>query len=159
MLILNAGVSSLPQRTVTEDGIETQFQVNFLAHFLLTNLLMDELRAAAAPRILSVASVASYLPTAAVQLDNLQHRSPGVGRARCRSLTAVEERGAALGERRRGGAALPANCHAAPGSRAREGRVARTAARTEVAPRGGPRDNKPSHGAWVEGVTEIDKIR
>ena len=27
VLLLNAGVSSLPQRTLTEDGLETQFQV------------------------------------------------------------------------------------------------------------------------------------
>lgn len=77
VLILNAGVSSLPQRTLTEDGLEMQFQVNYLSHFLMTNLLIDELRAAPAPRILSVASVASYLPTAAVQLDDLQRGRPG----------------------------------------------------------------------------------
>ena len=82
VLILNAGVSSLPKRTLTEDGMETQFQVNFLSHFLLANLLMPSLRAAAAPRIISVASIASYLPTAAIQLDDLQ-RATTLGYGTC----------------------------------------------------------------------------
>ena len=109
VLLLNAGVSSLPQRTLTEDGLETQFQVrarparayrhprflsiarflprsrshrrpcpqvNYLGHFLLTNQLMPLLRAAPAPRVVSVASVASYLPTARIQLDDLQRAAP-----------------------------------------------------------------------------------
>eukprot|EP00308_Calcidiscus_leptoporus_P009006 CAMPEP_0119358688 /NCGR_PEP_ID=MMETSP1334-20130426/6827_1 /TAXON_ID=127549 /ORGANISM="Calcidiscus leptoporus, Strain RCC1130" /LENGTH=451 /DNA_ID=CAMNT_0007373231 /DNA_START=72 /DNA_END=1427 /DNA_ORIENTATION=+ len=76
VLILNAGVSSLPTRTLTADAMETQFQVNFLSHFLLTNLLMEPLRRAPAPRVVSVASIASYLPTAAVRLDDLQRAGP-----------------------------------------------------------------------------------
>jgi NAD(P)-dependent dehydrogenase (short-subunit alcohol dehydrogenase family) len=51
-------------------------QVNYLGHFLLTNQLMPLLRAAPAPRVVSVASVASYLPTAMIQLDDLQRASP-----------------------------------------------------------------------------------
>jgi NAD(P)-dependent dehydrogenase (short-subunit alcohol dehydrogenase family) len=50
--------------------------VNYLGHFLLTNQLMPLLRAAPAPRVVSVASVASYLPTARIQLDDLQRASP-----------------------------------------------------------------------------------
>ena len=76
VLILNAGVSSLPTRKITADAMETQFEVNFLAHFLLTNLLMESLRAAPSPRVISVASIASYLPTAAIRLDDLQRSQP-----------------------------------------------------------------------------------
>ena len=46
VLLNNAGVSAIPQRSETVDGNERIFQVNFLGHFLLTNLLMDALRGA-----------------------------------------------------------------------------------------------------------------
>nr|WPS94688.1 NADH-cytochrome b5 reductase 1 [Naematelia aurantialba] len=43
VLINNAGVMALGAFTQTEDGHETQFQVNFLAPFLFTNLVADKL--------------------------------------------------------------------------------------------------------------------
>lgn len=55
VLINNAGVVNL-QRTVTADGIETTFAVNHLAYFLLTNLLLERLRASAPARIVNVSS-------------------------------------------------------------------------------------------------------
>lgn len=51
VLINNAGVT-LPERTVTPDGIETTLAVNYLAPFLLTNLLLDVLKASAPARII-----------------------------------------------------------------------------------------------------------
>src|ERR1700722_4898423 len=42
VLINNAGIFS-PRRTMTEDGFETTFQVNYLSHFLLTQALLDPL--------------------------------------------------------------------------------------------------------------------
>ena len=51
----NIGVA-LTQRRVTPDGNETMLQVNHLSAFLLTNLLVDKLKAGAPARIINVAS-------------------------------------------------------------------------------------------------------
>lgn len=68
VLINNAGI--IPRkRSVTEDGFETQFAVNHLAYFLLTNLMLDVLRASAPSRILNVASQAHG---ASIPFDDLQ---------------------------------------------------------------------------------------
>ncbi|CAG9986909.1 unnamed protein product [Clonostachys byssicola] len=48
LLICNAGLMSCPEGR-TEDGFETQFGVNHLAHFLLFNLLKDALIAGSTP--------------------------------------------------------------------------------------------------------------
>lgn len=55
VLINNAGVF-LPARVETEDGLETMFQVNYLSPFLLTNLLLDELRRSEQGRIVNLSS-------------------------------------------------------------------------------------------------------
>ena len=55
ILINNAGVMDTPY-TKTEDGFELQFGVNHLAHFLLTNLLLERLKEAPAARVVNVSS-------------------------------------------------------------------------------------------------------
>jgi len=62
VLVNNAGVVNL-HRTVTVDGIETVFAVNHLAYFLLTNLLLDRLKASAPARVVNVASDAHRFGT------------------------------------------------------------------------------------------------
>eukprot|EP00058_Branchiostoma_floridae_P027899 XP_002613390.1 hypothetical protein BRAFLDRAFT_68398 [Branchiostoma floridae] len=57
VLINNAGVMRCPHWK-TADGNEWQFQVNYLSHFLLTNLLMDKLKAAEQGRIINTSSIA-----------------------------------------------------------------------------------------------------
>lgn len=56
ILINNAGVLMAPY-SKTEDGFELQFGVNHLAHFLLTNLLLERLKEAPAARVVNVSSV------------------------------------------------------------------------------------------------------
>ncbi len=55
VLVNNAGLT-LGDYRLTEDGIEMTFAVNHLAPFLLTNLLLDRLRASAPARVVTVAS-------------------------------------------------------------------------------------------------------
>jgi len=57
VLINNAAIIP-PKRTVTIDGIETQFAVNHLAPFLLTNLLIDMIKTSAPARIINISSTA-----------------------------------------------------------------------------------------------------
>jgi NAD(P)-dependent dehydrogenase (short-subunit alcohol dehydrogenase family) len=55
LLINNAGVMAIPQRT-TADGFETQFGTNHLGHFALTGLLIDRLMEADGSRVVTVSS-------------------------------------------------------------------------------------------------------
>jgi NAD(P)-dependent dehydrogenase (short-subunit alcohol dehydrogenase family) len=55
VLINNAG-ASFPGRRETVDGLEMTFAVNYLAPFLLTNLLLDMLKASAPARTVNVSS-------------------------------------------------------------------------------------------------------
>ncbi|MEJ7735283.1 MAG: SDR family NAD(P)-dependent oxidoreductase [Polyangiaceae bacterium] len=57
VLVNNAG-AILGERALTEDGIEATFAVNHLGYFLLTELLLDRLRASAPARVVVVASEA-----------------------------------------------------------------------------------------------------
>ncbi|KXT04569.1 hypothetical protein AC578_8670 [Pseudocercospora eumusae] len=56
LLINNAGVVSSERKT-TSDGLELQFGVNHIGHFLLTNLLMPKLLASGTPRVVNVSSL------------------------------------------------------------------------------------------------------
>ncbi len=70
LLVNNAGVM-LPSRQETSDGFETHFGTNHLGHFLLTNLLLDPLRAASQARVVNVASEAMQMSGLTRDLDDL----------------------------------------------------------------------------------------
>jgi NAD(P)-dependent dehydrogenase (short-subunit alcohol dehydrogenase family) len=57
VLINNAG-ALFGQRELSQDGLEMTFALNHLAYFLLTNLLLDPLKAADSARIVNVSSEA-----------------------------------------------------------------------------------------------------
>lgn len=69
ILLNNAGAVFM-QRQVSVDGIEMTFAVNHLAYFLLTNLLLDTIKASAPARIVNVSSNAHT--RAKIEFDNLQ---------------------------------------------------------------------------------------
>ncbi|RUS74792.1 hypothetical protein EGW08_017459 [Elysia chlorotica] len=57
ILINNAGVMACP-KTLTKDGLEMQIGTNHFGHFLLTNLLLDKLKACSPSRIVILSSMA-----------------------------------------------------------------------------------------------------
>lgn len=71
VLINNAGLFVL-NHTETGDGLETTFAVNYLAPFLLTNLLLDTLKASAPARIINVSSDAHV--GASLNMGDLQSK-------------------------------------------------------------------------------------
>lgn len=71
MLICNAGIMALPELQLVY-GLERQFVVNHLGHFLLTNLLIDNVKRAEQGRIVNVSSCAhEFAPEKGIEFDNL----------------------------------------------------------------------------------------
>ena len=69
VLLNNAG-GTFTTRQLTVDGIEMTFALNHLAYFLLTNLLLDTIKASAPARIINVSSDAHS--GGKIDFDNLQ---------------------------------------------------------------------------------------
>ena len=69
LLILNAGKMACP-REETKDGFESQLGTNHLGHFLLTDLILDKVKAAAPSRIIVLSSLAHV--NGKMNFDDLQ---------------------------------------------------------------------------------------
>lgn len=75
VLINNAGLAA-PERRLTEDGIESNFAMNVVAPFLLTRLLLPQLQASPAARVVNLTG-GSHPPR--IEPDNLQAERSFVG--------------------------------------------------------------------------------
>lgn len=78
VLVNNAG-GMLRRRTETVEGFETTFGVNHLGHFLLTDLLRDQLVASAPARVVTVASEAHRMARRGLPFSDLQATRRYVG--------------------------------------------------------------------------------
>ena len=71
MLILNAGIMALPQLEKVY-GLEKHLVVNHLGHFILTQRLLDQVKAAPQGRVVAVSSLGyRWAPPAGIEFDNL----------------------------------------------------------------------------------------
>jgi NAD(P)-dependent dehydrogenase (short-subunit alcohol dehydrogenase family) len=71
MLVCNAGIMALPQLEQVY-GLEKQFVVNHLGHFILVNRLLPQVKAAPQGRVVAVSSLGyRWAPPAGIEFDNL----------------------------------------------------------------------------------------
>src|SRR5262245_25858958 len=89
VLVNNAG-ALFAQRRESADGVEMTLALNHLAYFLLTNLLLDTLKASAPARVVNVSSRA-HEDVKALDVEDLQARSQahslwGYGQSKFASL-------------------------------------------------------------------------
>jgi NAD(P)-dependent dehydrogenase (short-subunit alcohol dehydrogenase family) len=71
VLVNNAGVV-LSERAYTADGLEATFATNHLGPFLLTNLLLEQIRETHSARIVNVSSAAHSAARKGIPFDDLQ---------------------------------------------------------------------------------------
>lgn len=71
VLINNAGCF-IENKVINEDGIEMQFATNHIGHFLLTNLLLPNLKAAGKARVICLSSMA-HKSAKSLQLNDINY--------------------------------------------------------------------------------------
>ena len=77
VLINNAGCY-LSELELSPQGIEGQFATNHIGHFLLTNLILDNIKAAGNARIINLASIA-HSSTREVNFDDINYEKEQYG--------------------------------------------------------------------------------
>jgi NAD(P)-dependent dehydrogenase (short-subunit alcohol dehydrogenase family) len=71
ILVCNAGIMELPELQLV-NGVEKQFAINHLGHYLLTRRLLDQIKAAEQGRVVMVSSLGyKWAPEGGIQFDNL----------------------------------------------------------------------------------------
>ena len=75
VLINNAGVAG--QQGFTDSGFELAFGINHMGHFLLTDLLLDHLRASGPARVVTVASD-SHFQAKGIDWEAVRKPTPGL---------------------------------------------------------------------------------
>ena len=88
VLVNNAGASFLTRKR-SEDGLEMTFAVNYLSHFLLTNLLLDELLTSYSARVINVSSGGHYgehLDFSDLQLSHFYNPVKAYGRSKLANI-------------------------------------------------------------------------
>lgn len=85
---------SIPDRQTTKDGLEMQIGTNHFGHFLLTNLLLDMLKASAPSRIINVSSLAhkfGKINRDDIQLEKSYSRWPAYGQSKLANILFTRE--------------------------------------------------------------------
>jgi NAD(P)-dependent dehydrogenase (short-subunit alcohol dehydrogenase family) len=83
ILINNAGVMTIPERTLSPEGIEMQFATNHIGHYLFTNLIVSKLISASqsspkgSTRIVNVSSIGTRYSPIRFSDINLTKYLPG----------------------------------------------------------------------------------
>ncbi|XP_018010993.1 retinol dehydrogenase 13-like [Hyalella azteca] len=85
ILINNAGILSPDKRKLSPQGFEITLATNHLGPFLLTNLLLDKIKASAPSRIVNVSSLGYAANVLYLDDLNLEKTAYGVYRAYCQS--------------------------------------------------------------------------
>ncbi|KAB5586609.1 hypothetical protein PHYPO_G00003660 [Pangasianodon hypophthalmus] len=88
ILINNAAVMRCPPGK-TEDGFDMQFGVNYLGHFLLTNLLLDKLKDSAPSRVINLSSLAHIIGEIDFDDLNWDRKKFNTKKAYCQSKLAI----------------------------------------------------------------------
>ncbi|KAH7044325.1 hypothetical protein BKA57DRAFT_469292 [Linnemannia elongata] len=77
LLVCNSGISMVPFE-LSADGIETQFAVNHMGHFVFTVALLDRLKATEPSRVVVVSSIAHEAArSGAIDFETLNVRTKG----------------------------------------------------------------------------------
>ena len=69
-VLVNCAGANVPERTVTDEGFETTWAINYLGPFLLTTLLLEQLKRSAPARVVNVSSDTEALGH--IDFDDLQ---------------------------------------------------------------------------------------
>ncbi|MBB5696425.1 SDR family oxidoreductase [Muricoccus pecuniae] len=72
-LVNNAAIMAPPERSTSVNGLEMQFATNYAGHFVLTAGLLPILRRSAAPRVVTLSSIAVH--RGRINFDDLQSTS------------------------------------------------------------------------------------